>query len=39
LLIEYAIIVVAVSTGTRRRMSAQPLACSKTIAVDVTARY
>jgi hypothetical protein len=39
LLIEYAIIVVAVSMGARRPMSAQPLACSKTTPVDVTATY
>jgi hypothetical protein len=38
LLIEYAVIVVAASTATRLRMSAQPSACSKTAPVDITAR-
>jgi hypothetical protein len=36
---DEAIIVVAPSTGTRRRMSAHPLACSNRTPVEVTTTY
>ena len=39
LLIEYAIMVVAVSTGTWRRMFAHPLAYSNTTSVAFTTTY